>query len=230
MNRVLVGATLVVLAAGCGSSDDQRTVAGRTGSQASAVTSAEQAARVERTRTRDPATGVVTGRLRVEVRGAGLTRATLRAPSGQEAALVADGDLLSVEGDDAGPLGGPGQYALLGTFASGTATSIVVVGDAFPEPAAVVAPAEGATGVSLQPTVVWSSSERRNDLRVVEAATGVVVHRVQDLVDTSWRVPPGALAARTRYRVEVHACDGPAGAAARLAAGSAATFETGAGP
>lgn len=240
-------AALVVLAVtgpgatlwGCGSSDDDKTVAGRTRSVAEVGTATVLRGSLGLVRVTEQAGGSSETALAVELLAPAEARsASLRTPleGAAELALEARGAgrfVLAERGESTSlearfP---PGAYTLLAVLPDGSLPTLSLdARGGFPAAPVIDAPLDMALGVPRATTIRWTAAPgtTRFDVVLSDASSGAVVHEARDLQEVeSYQVPAGVLSATTRYRLDVLAASAPAPAAVRLSAGARVVFDTG---
>lgn len=222
--------------AGCGSSDDDRTVAGRTRSVSEVAAVPTLRATLELLRSTDQATGVTEVALTARLLGPPETRSvSLRTPAADAAELpLEDRGGGSFELRIDGPAATmdarfpAGIYALLAVLSDGSLPTLSLdARRAAPSPPVIEEPADMALGVSLAPRVAWRADDTGLfDVVIREASSGAVRLEARDVAGESLQIPPGVLAPTTRYQLEISAVSAHTGEPVRLSAGNHVVFDT----
>lgn len=248
MARTWCGALLAALAVtglgwtsqGCGSSDDGKTVAGRTRSVAEVGSPTLLRGSLSLARLTEQVGGLSETALEVELLAPPEARsASLRTPveGAAELALEARGGgrfVLAERGESTilETRFPPGAYTLLAVLPDGSLPTLSLdARGGFPGAPVIDAPLDMALGVPRATTIRWTAAPgtTRFDVVLSDAASGEVVHEARDLQEVeSYQVPAGVLSATTRYRLDVLAASAPALAAVRISAGARVVFDTGA--
>lgn len=220
-------AVVAAVAAGCSSSsDDGKTVAGRTRSVSTAIDSPPVAtARLRIGTRREQATGTALGHASARLTLAGAEAAVLRRPGDAEVDLVA-GDAagtfgVEVEGapDEVAAAWPAGVYTFTARLQGGAHASVSLEAIGAPPPTPVVT---APTDLALVPAEdvrvawTWDGTAGLFDVTFVDER-GEVAYRAADLAGREHRVAPGALAPG-RYRLEVTAATAEDDAAVRFEA------------
>jgi hypothetical protein len=231
---------VVAAAAGCSSSsEDGRTVAGRTGSAAPSVVAPDVAALTSLRLVTTTDGAATTARAEATLVVDGARGAALRFPGGDlEERLLADPTTpgrwtLAVDGApaDVAARFPAGTYAFVVETTDGSQPAVtVLLGDGpWPAPALVLGPADGSSGASAGPTIAWSwagAEQASFDVSVLDDATGDVVYAARDVLGSTHALPAGTLAPGRAWRLVLSASTATSAAGARREARAVTRFST----
>lgn len=232
MSRVSSSVLLMIVVAsgvaGCADEDEKR-VSGRTASASVApVTTVVMS--IMRATIVEAATGLAESTLEVRVDAPEALAVALRTPTNEELPLEraeGEGFVLLLTGPattlhERFPRGG---YTAVVDLPTGRdATTTVLLRDP-PATPTLLSPADLSIVDPTNVVVRWFGTSARHDVRVVDVATGEVLHVARDVTERHLSLPP--LEGGRRLRLEVLAVDAPFGALSRAAAGVAVLVDGG---